>query len=187
MSWWLSIFQTKHILLEIDGIAKRYYGQEGGFIHRVQIHPAAEIGIVDKQGVIEQVFPAVSHPAKTTGQINLPGPIEKEYLAERERLNDMVLKYAGRNIKKIYNVDSQVYKKGNLDAKTKELMGLVASLVLRCDDCIKYHVINSNKEGVSSSEFEEAVSIALTVGGTIVIPHLRRAFELWDELESDKS
>lgn len=106
---------------------------------------------------------------------------------ERERLNEIVMKYSGINIKRFYNLDSRVYQEGALPQKIKELMGLVASLVLRCDDCIKYHIINCHKEGVTGKELEEALSIALIVGGSITIPHLRRALEAWDILEKLKT
>jgi AhpD family alkylhydroperoxidase len=108
--------------------------------------------------------------------------IEK-FKKERERLNRIVLKYSGTNIKRFYSIDSQVYRKGALSAKTKELLGLVASLVLRCDDCVKYHIVRCHDEGVKDDEFEEALAIGLVVGGSITIPHLRRAFEAWDELK----
>jgi AhpD family alkylhydroperoxidase len=108
--------------------------------------------------------------------------IEK-FKKERERLNQIVMKYSGTNIKRLYSIDSQAYKDGALSAKTKELLGLVASLVLRCDDCVKYHIIRCHDEGVKDDELEEALAIGLVVGGSITIPHLRRAFEAWDELK----
>jgi AhpD family alkylhydroperoxidase len=111
--------------------------------------------------------------------------IEK-FKKERERLNQIVMKYSGTNIKRFYSIDSQVYREGALLAKTKELLGLVASLVLRCDDCVKYHIIRCHDEGVEDDEFEEALAIGLVVGGSITIPHLRRAFEAWDELKATK-
>lgn len=107
-----------------------------------------------------------------------------KFQKERERLNRIVMKYGGTNIKRFYSIDSQVYKAGALPAKTKELLGLVASVVLRCDDCIKYHIIRCHEEKVNHSELEEALAIALVVGGSITIPHLRRAFDAWDELKS---
>ena len=109
--------------------------------------------------------------------------IEK-FQKERERLNEIVTKYAGTNIKRFYSIDSQVYKEGALPAKTKELLGLVASLVLRCDDCVKYHIVQCHKEGVKDDELDEVLAIALVVGGSITIPHLRRAFEAWEELRT---
>jgi AhpD family alkylhydroperoxidase len=106
----------------------------------------------------------------------------KKFQKERDRLNEIVMKYAGTNTKRFYSIDSQVYKAGALSAKTKELLGLVASLVLRCDDCVSYHIIQCHNEGVKDDELDEALTIALVVGGSITIPHLRRAFEAWDEM-----
>lgn len=110
--------------------------------------------------------------------------IVKNFQTERARLNEIVMKYAQLEMKRFWSLDGQVYREGTLPAKFKEMLGLVASLVLRCDDCIKYHIIRCHEEGVSSNELEEALSIGLIVGGSIVIPHLRRAFETWDELMS---
>ncbi len=109
-----------------------------------------------------------------------------EFKKEREHLNEIVMKYAKKHIKRFYNLDTNVYLDGALPRKIKELLGLVSSLVLRCDDCIEYHLITSHENGVTSAEIEEALSIGLIVGGSIVIPHLRRAFEIWDELEEKK-
>jgi AhpD family alkylhydroperoxidase len=111
------------------------------------------------------------------------GKIE-EFQKDRERLNEIVMKHAGTNVKRFWSIDSQVYRQGALPAKTKELLGLVASLVLRCDDCVKYHIVRCHEEGLRDDELEEALAIALVVGGSITIPHLRRAFEAWDELRS---
>jgi AhpD family alkylhydroperoxidase len=108
--------------------------------------------------------------------------IEK-FKEEREELNEVVMKYSGLSIKRFYNLDSQVYREGALPTKTKELLGLVASLALRCDDCIKYHIIQCYEGGVTSEELEEALAVGLVVGGSITIPHLRRAFQAWDELQ----
>lgn len=105
-----------------------------------------------------------------------------EFKAERERLNKIVMKYSDRTIKRFYSLDGQAYRDGALPARTKELLGLVASLVLRCDDCILYHIGQCHAEGISDAEFEEAMAVGLVVGGSIVIPHLRRAFAAWDEL-----
>jgi AhpD family alkylhydroperoxidase len=107
----------------------------------------------------------------------------RKFKQEREHLNALVLKSAGRGIKRFYSIDAQVYEPGALPAKTKELLGLVASVVLRCDDCIKYHLINCHEQGVTSAELDEALAIAMVVGGSITIPHIRRAFGLWEELE----
>ncbi len=108
-----------------------------------------------------------------------------DFQAERERLNDLVMGYAGQEIKRFFSLDSQVYRAGALPVKTKELLGLVASLVLRCDDCIRYHIIRCNEEGVTDEEMQEAISVGLIVGGSITIPHIRRAFDAWNELKQD--
>lgn len=109
--------------------------------------------------------------------------IEK-FLKEREKQNEIVMKYGQKNLKRFFNIDHNVYKDGALPKKVKELLGLVSSLVLRCDDCIQYHLINCYEEGVTDAEMEEALSIGLVVGGSIIIPHLRRAFSFWDEIKS---
>jgi len=109
-----------------------------------------------------------------------------DFKAERERLNANVMKNAGQVTKRLYSLDSQAYRDGAIPAKTKELLGLVASLVLRCDDCIKYHVIRCHEAGVTGKELDEALSVGAIVGGTITIPHLRRAWDLWGELEGGK-
>ena len=114
--------------------------------------------------------------------------MEKKYekfRKEREELNEIVLKYAKTDMKRFFGIDTQVYKdKGVLDSKTKEMLGLVASTVMRCDDCISYHTIQCAENSVNSDEFEEIMSIAFVVGGSITIPHIRRAFQLWEELQS---
>ncbi len=106
----------------------------------------------------------------------------EKFNEERARLNEIVLGRDDINIKRFFGLDSAVYRAGALDAKTKELLGLVASLVLRCDDCISYHVIRVKEEQVNDREFDEAMSIGLVVGGSITIPHLRRAYRLWEEM-----
>jgi len=112
--------------------------------------------------------------------------IEK-FKAERERLNKVVMKYSDKSIKRFYSLDSQVYREGVLSGKIKELLGLVASFVLRCDDCITYHIIRAYEEGVTDEELKEALAVGLIVGGSITIPHLRRALQKWDELQKAKS
>ena len=111
--------------------------------------------------------------------------IEK-FQKQRKDLNQLVMKYAGQGTKRFYSLDSQAYREGFLSIKVKELMGLVASFVLRCDDCIKYHIIRCFEEGVSNEELEEALFIGLMVGGTITIPHQRRAMQVWDELKNNQ-
>ena len=102
----------------------------------------------------------------------------EEFNEYRQKMNEKILGDNNKIIKRIFNLDTNAYAPGALDVKTKELLGLVASAVLRCDDCIKYHLETSHKEGLSKEEIMEALSIATLVGGTIVIPHLRRAYEL---------
>ena len=108
----------------------------------------------------------------------------KEFDDYRNKMNDKLLSEDNKIIKRIFNLDTNAYQKGHLPVKTKELLGLVASAVLRCDDCIKYHLETCFKEGVSKEEIMETLSIATLVGGTIVIPHLRRAYEFWEALEN---
>ncbi len=108
--------------------------------------------------------------------------IISEFQKDRERLNEIVFKHAGQGIKRFFSLDGQVYREGALDIRTKELLGLVASLVLRCDDCVKYHIAQCRKTGITTGQFEEAMAIGMMVGGSITIPHLRRAFEAWEEL-----
>ena len=111
----------------------------------------------------------------------------KEFNAYREKMNDKLLGDNNNKImKRIFNLDTNAFKAGALDQKTKELLGLTASAVLRCDDCIKYHLQTSYKLGLTKEEVMEALSIATLVGGTIVIPHLRKAYEFWELLESSK-
>jgi AhpD family alkylhydroperoxidase len=108
-----------------------------------------------------------------------------QFRKERERLNRIVLKYAGINTKRFHNIDWQVYKDGALTSKTKELMGLISSLVLRCDDCVMYHLIRCREEGVTDSELEETIAIGLVVGGSIGIPHIRRIWDCWDKMKQN--
>ncbi len=111
------------------------------------------------------------------------GDIEN-FQQERQELNDLVMTYAGLGTKRFYSLDAQAYRDGALPARTKELLGLVASFVLRCDDCIKYHVIRCHETGVTSQELEEALLVGLVVGGSITIPHQRRALRAWHELKT---
>lgn len=106
-----------------------------------------------------------------------------EFNSYRSRMNDKILADNNKIIKRIFNLDTNAFAKGALDVKTKELLGLVASTVLRCDDCVKYHLESCHNEGVTKEEVMETLSIGTLVGGTIVIPHLRRAYEYWEVLE----
>lgn len=117
----------------------------------------------------------------------MSGETITEFQEERDRLNEIVMRYAGLNIKRFYSLDSQVYREGALTSRTKELLGLVASLVLRCDDCVKYHLLRCLDEAVTSDELQEALAVGLVVGGSITIPHLRRAFEVWSDLKGPEA
>jgi AhpD family alkylhydroperoxidase len=112
--------------------------------------------------------------------------ILSEFNDYRTKMNEKLLADNNKIVKRIFNLDTNAYAAGALDVKTKELLGLVASAVLRCDDCVKYHLETSFNEGVSKEEMMEAMGIATLVGGTIVIPHLRRAYEFWEALEDNK-
>ena len=104
----------------------------------------------------------------------------------RSKMNAKLLADNNKIVKRIFNLDTNAYAEGALDVKTKELLGLVASTVLRCDDCVKYHLETSYKLGITKEEMMEAMGIATLVGGTIVIPHLRRAYEFWEALENSR-
>ena len=111
----------------------------------------------------------------------------KEFREFREKMNERILAADNLEIRRFFALDSRAYETGALDTKTKELLGLVASLVLRCDDCITYHVARCLEEGVTEKEVFETFSIGLVVGGSIVIPHLRRAVDTWDQLAAENS
>lgn len=106
-----------------------------------------------------------------------------EFRAFRERMNALILGAGNLTVNRFFALDGRAYEAGALGTKTKEMLGLVASLVLRCDDCVTYHLIRCKEEGVSREEFLETLSIGLVVGGSIVIPHLRRAVDTLDQLE----
>jgi AhpD family alkylhydroperoxidase len=119
------------------------------------------------------------------------GPGEKDRVAEftafRKRMNERILAEPNQVVRRFFALDTQTYQAGALDVKTKELLGLVASLVLRCDDCISYHVAQCKEAGVNRDEMFEAFSVGLVVGGSIVIPHLRRAVDFLDQLEAGEA
>lgn len=110
----------------------------------------------------------------------------EEFNAYRQRMNERILEQDNIILKRIFNLDTHAFKEGVLPVKTKELIGLTNSLVLRCDDCVKYHLGRCYEIGVSREELIEALAIGNLIGGTIVIPHLRRAVEFWDELEKQE-
>lgn len=111
----------------------------------------------------------------------------EEFSAYRERMNEKLLESNSKLIKRIFNLDTNAYAPGALDVKTKEFLGLVASAVLRCDDCIRYHLQTLHSNGATKQEVMESLGIATLVGGTIVIPHLRRAYEFWEALEAQEA
>ena len=111
----------------------------------------------------------------------------KAFTAFRERMNERILAEPNQVVRRFFALDTQAYQAGALDVKTKELLGLSASLVLRCDDCISYHVAQCREAGVNRAEMFEAFSVGLVVGGSIVIPHLRRAVDFLDRLEGGEA
>jgi ribonuclease HI len=117
-------------------------------------------------------------------QVASKSPIARQFIETRSRLNTIVNDADNYLVKRFYNIDHNTYLEGAIPSKYKELMGLVVSAGLRCDDCINYHIIQSYRLGVNRAEQEEALNVALVVGGSIVIPHLRRAYALLAELYS---
>lgn len=105
----------------------------------------------------------------------------EQFKRYREHMNKRILSTKNLNMKRFFALDTRAYEKGALDVKTKEILGLVASTVLRCNDCITYHIIRCVEEGISDQEFFEAINVALIVGGSMTIPHVRRAVEILDE------
>ncbi|MBD9477962.1 carboxymuconolactone decarboxylase family protein [Pseudoxanthomonas sp. PXM02] len=111
----------------------------------------------------------------------------KAFTEFRQRMNKRILDEPNQVVRRFFALDTQTYQAGALDVKTKELLGLVASMVLRCDDCISYHVAQCKEAGVTRDEFFETFSVGLVVGGSIVIPHLRRAVDFLDQLEGGQA
>lgn len=109
-----------------------------------------------------------------------------EFQDYRARMNEKILSADNKVMKRIYNLDTNTYMEGALSTKTKEMLGLVSSMVLRCDDCVKYHLEKCHEQGVTTEELFEIFSVANLVGGTIVIPHTRRAVEYWEELQNQE-
>ncbi len=108
----------------------------------------------------------------------------KEFTEFRKKMNERILAEDNQVVRRFFALDTQTYKAGALDVRTKEMLGLVASMVLRCDDCISYHVAQCKQAGITRQEMFEVFSIGLVVGGSIVIPHMRRAVDFLDQLES---
>lgn len=109
----------------------------------------------------------------------------KEFREYRAKMNEKILAADNKVMKRIYNIDTNTYMAGALPVKTKELLGLVSSMVLRCDDCVKYHLEKCFEQGVTTEELFEIFAVANLVGGTIVIPHTRRAVEYWEALKEE--
>jgi AhpD family alkylhydroperoxidase len=112
--------------------------------------------------------------------------IVEEFNAYRSKMNDKILGDNNKVIKRIFNLDTNAFAEGALDVKTKELIGLSTSMVLRCDDCVRYHLESCYNAGLTKEQVVEALSISNLIGGTIVIPHLRRAYEYWEALEQQR-
>jgi AhpD family alkylhydroperoxidase len=108
----------------------------------------------------------------------------QEFNDYRAKMNEVILGKQNKVISRLFNLDTNTYAEGALPVKTKEMLGLVASMVLRCDDCVKYHLIKCHEQNISTDEMYEIFAVANIVGGTIVIPHTRRAAEFWEELLS---
>ena len=114
------------------------------------------------------------------------GKLVEEFNGYRSKMNERVMETANTNIKRFFALDTTTYADGALDVKTKEMLGLVASMVLRCDDCVKYHLGKCFELGVTDAEVQEIFSVATLIGGTIVVPHLRRAVEYWEALQQEQ-
>ena len=141
--------------------------------HSLSEHAAAERPVAERKEP-NYVF--------TEKQVAEKSEIARRFLESRARLNANVDKANNILVKRFYNLDHNAYLEGVLPAKTKELMGLVASACMRCDDCITYHAVHAYRLGVPRAELEESLNVALVIGGSVVIPHLRRAYELLEEL-----
>jgi AhpD family alkylhydroperoxidase len=139
--------------------------------------PKLGIGVMDDDSILEE---AAMTDNDNSDRI-------AEFTAFRQRMNERILAEPNQVVRRFFALDTQAYQAGALDVKTKELLGLVASLVLRCDDCISYHVAQCREAGVNRDEMFEAFSVGLVVGGSIVIPHLRRAVDFLDKLEQGES
>src|ERR1700742_4528455 len=111
----------------------------------------------------------------------------KDFNDYRGRMNEKILAANNKVINRLFNLDTNTYAEGALNTRTKEMLGLVASMVLRCDDCIKYHLLKCHEQNINTDEMYEIFAVANIVGGTIVIPHTRRAAEFWEELTSNDS
>jgi AhpD family alkylhydroperoxidase len=130
-----------------------------------------------------RIFATGPLPAQTN-QCFMSSDLVNEFRSYREKMNAKLLSQDNKVIKRIFNLDTNAYLDGALPARTKEMLGLVSSMVLRCDDCVKYHLEKCHDQGISTKELFEIFAVANLVGGTIVVPHTRRALEYWEELAS---
>jgi AhpD family alkylhydroperoxidase len=156
-------------------------------IHGVNLCYHLRMSILEQSAAAaspQQSGPERKEPAFlfTEKQVSEKSELARRFLETRARLNANVEKANNFLVKRFYNLDHNTYLEGVLPAKTKELMGLVASACLRCDECIFYHAIHAYRLGVTRAEQEESLNVALVIGGSIVVPHLRRAYELLEEL-----
>jgi AhpD family alkylhydroperoxidase len=126
--------------------------------------------------------PLISRPAIIIKYTATMSNLIQEFNDYRSRMNEVILSKDNLVMKRLWNLDTNTYAEGALSTKTKEMLGLVASMVLRCDDCIKYHLGKCHEQGLTTEEVYEIFAVANIVGGTIVIPHTRRAAEYWEEL-----
>ena len=113
----------------------------------------------------------------------MSNPVE-EFNNYRSKMNDKIMAADNLVLKRLFNLDTNTYEDGALSAQTKEMLGLIASMVLRCDDCVKYHLGKCHEQGVTTAQVFEIFAVANIVGGTIVIPHTRRAVEYWEALQA---
>lgn len=148
------------------------------------INPIKSSMISEIDGFNESVYLRV--PLKLANNANSPYVMSlvNDFDTYRSRMNEKIMASENLILKRIFNLDTNAYAEGSLDVRTKELIGLTCSLVLRCDDCVKYHLGKCKEQGLTAKEVHEAMGVATLVGGTIVIPHLRRAFEYWEALEN---
>jgi AhpD family alkylhydroperoxidase len=168
-------FRTLNNIAGIRGTQNPPLYQVKGFSMEMIIYlPATFLLKVRKVCLISIIF-------KRTPYMSLV----ENFNSYRSKMNEKILDSDSLIIKRIFNLDTNAYAdSGSLDVRSKELIGLTCSLVLRCDDCVKYHLGKCKETGLSTSEVNEAMGIATLIGGTIVIPHLRRAFEYWEELQN---
>jgi AhpD family alkylhydroperoxidase len=137
----------------------------------------------DNQNLLSLLKQQLFNDLLSCFKYSLMSDLVNEFNDYREKMNEVILSKNNLVMKRLWNLDTNTYEDGALDKKTKEMLGLVASMVLRCDDCIKYHLGKSYELGVTTEQMYEIFAVANIVGGTIVIPHTRRAAEYWEALQ----